>query len=725
MPLPQSKKNVGLGRSIINRVAKDAHTRPRSEFHTTDVSSSSKHGLASVTHQGDLESFLDTAQLAEQDFTAERRNVTVVQTPGGMQEGRTRGHNPFLLTGQEEQEVLSRQRDNKQRLRVPRRPAWDAKTTPADLARAEKDTFLEWRRNLAQLTDAQNFVLTPFERNIEVWRQLWRVLERAHLVVQIVDARNPLKFRCEDLEKYVESLGVVGKNGLQYLSAEVEGDGKPAQAKGMGPRRNLLLINKADLLDEGQRRRWAEYFDRHDIRYAFFSAANAAALQAAKAEAEELAQQQIEDEERKERQRKRREEAGGVVEPEEDSEDDDEDTQGSSESLVDAAEAVSLGARDAKPLVGQEATDKVDEHKAELVKDIKASTVDGEEDAVDAVKDTSAPLTIRKDATGKDPTRVLNVLELEELFMATAPPLDDFASDYGTPSQLTVGLVGYPNVGKSSTINALLGSKKVSVSSTPGKTKHFQTLPFSDQVTLCDCPGLVFPQFATSSGELIVDGILPIDQMREYTAPAELVAQRIPKDIVEGYYGIRVQTLDVEEGGSGTPTGLELLSAYAVARGFVRQGQGNPDESRAARYVLKDYVNAKLLYCNPPPGVGADDFNANQRKRGREALKGRRYDPALMDEELVQSQGVSGGKRQPGAKSRALDAAFFAQGNQGGAQAKGRKGTPGSGVISGRVAADGSIIQGNGAASAALGNGKKHHKGNKRGKVRYAGVHDD
>jgi ribosome biogenesis GTPase A len=44
----------------------------------------------------------------------------------------------------------------------------------------------------------------------------------------------------------------------------------------------------------------------------------------------------------------------------------------------------------------------------------------------------------------------------------------------GQPRKANIGLVGYPNVGKSSTINALVGAKCVAVGSTPGKTKHFQ-----------------------------------------------------------------------------------------------------------------------------------------------------------------------------------------------------------------------------------------------------------
>ena len=88
-----------------------------------------------------------------------------------------------------------------------------------------------------RLQDHDKFLLTPFERNLEVWRQLWRVIERSHLVVQIVDARNPLKFRCEDLETYVQ---------------DVEG-AEGEQGTGKGKRKSLLLINKADLLTAEQR----------------------------------------------------------------------------------------------------------------------------------------------------------------------------------------------------------------------------------------------------------------------------------------------------------------------------------------------------------------------------------------------------------------------------------------------------------------------------------------
>ena len=606
--------------------------------------------------------------------------------------------------------MLKKHVQNKERLRVPRRPEGDSTTTRAQLERAEKDGFLEWRRGLAELQEGVGLVLTPFERNLEVWRQLWRVIERSHLVVQIVDARNPLRFRCEDLEKYVASLGIGSTNGMEYLGEESEQK---------GPRRNLLLINKADLLDDQQRRYWADYFDAQGIQYAFFSAANAAAIQLARAEEEErLRLEQLK-----------------LSEPrnEDDEEEDDENEE---HARAAASAAVSEGAKDAKPLVSQEATDRVNDHSHATVRDnLVAEKKYGQDDAVDAATATAATTL----SATRDPTRVLNVLELEELFMACAPPLDDFAIDgQPAPSKLVVGLVGYPNVGKSSTINALLGEKKVSVSSTPGKTKHFQTIHLSPTTVLCDCPGLVFPQFATTSAELVCDGVLSIDQMREYTAPAELVAKRIPKDIVEGTYGIRIETLTEEEGGNGIPTGLEMLTAYAVARGFTRQGQGNPDESRAVRYVLKDYVNAKLLYGHPPPGIDPDLYNSAQRERARAALAGRKYDPStahhlaehdaddlddldtdIQAELAEQTRHKASGVPRQSAKSKAIDSAFFDTMASSKPTIVGRTGLP-QAAIQGRVANDGTVIKKSAASAAGEGKAgsKKHNKANKRKKQR-------
>ena len=98
-------------------------------------------------------------------------------------------------------ETIRQMSEIRQDILIPRRPLWDETTTKEQLDRAEKDSFLIWRRELAEKEENSNAVFTPFEKNIEFWRQLWRVIERSDLVVQLVDARRPLLFRCSDLEK--------------------------------------------------------------------------------------------------------------------------------------------------------------------------------------------------------------------------------------------------------------------------------------------------------------------------------------------------------------------------------------------------------------------------------------------------------------------------------------------------------------------------------------------
>ncbi|KAF9508263.1 hypothetical protein BS47DRAFT_1373693 [Hydnum rufescens UP504] len=508
--MPKSKNTVGLGHAILNKRAKDAKEKRTNSNYA--IAPDSPANLKSVTQERDLDEFLSTAQLAATDFAAERQNIKIIQAPGV---GSSSAANPFLLSADEEKAALSKHSQYKKSLRVPRRPPWTKSMTAVEVDKQEREAFLNWRRGLAMLQETENFLFTPFERNIEVWRQLWRVLERSHLIVQIIDARNPLRFRCEDLEDYVYNVeGPEGERGT-----------------GRGLRKALLLVNKADLLSLNQRRQWADYFEANGVKYAFFSAANSKALQEARLAAEQALMQPPSNEE-------------------EDSDGDTETNNSDNDSEF------------SQPIP---------------ILDIPASArAEAEASVID-----------------QDPrTRVLSVLELEKLFIESAPDLQSRVTQY--QRKLVVGLVGYPNVGKSSTINALLGEKKVSVSSTPGKTKHFQTIHLSPSILLCDCPGLVFPQFATSKADLVCDGVLPIDQLREHTAPVALLVQRIATPMLEGMYGLSIYRKSVEEGGDGKITAEDFLKSYAIARGFTRAGQGNPDEARAARYILKDYQQQTL-----------------------------------------------------------------------------------------------------------------------------------
>ncbi|XP_029654205.1 GTPase LSG1-1-like [Octopus sinensis] len=113
----------------------------------------------------------------------------------------------------------------------------------------------------------------------------------------------------------------------------------------------------------------------------------------------------------------------------------------------------------------------------------------------------------------------------------------------------SVGMIGYPNVGKSSTINALLNNKKTAVSATPGRTKHLQTHLIThedNKLMLCDCPGLVMPNFVIDQSELVLSSILPLSQMIDYMSPAILVhfeciiqiVQRIPICVLKQFYNV-------------------------------------------------------------------------------------------------------------------------------------------------------------------------------------------
>jgi large subunit GTPase 1 len=217
-------------------------------------------------------------------------------------------------------------------------------------------------------------------------------------------------------------------------------------------------------------------------------------------------------------------------------------------------------------------------------------------------------------------------------------------------------LVGYPNVGKSSTINTLLQTKKVPVSATPGRTKHFQTLFLDSSFMLCDCPGLVMPSFVSTKADMVVNGILPIDQMRDFVPPVSLVCRTICRDVLEATYGVMLPQPSEDEDINRPPTPYELLGAYASVRGYMTH-KGIPDYQRAARYILKDYVNGKLLHCVAPPGV---DNSVFERKQVCVKSKKSRTESEDAKTDAVRSS-VSSSLSSGSVTKSSVDAAFFSQ----------------------------------------------------------------
>ncbi|KAI5168734.1 large subunit GTPase 1 [Pancytospora epiphaga] len=131
----------------------------------------------------------------------------------------------------------------------------------------------------------------------------------------------------------------------------------------------------------------------------------------------------------------------------------------------------------------------------------------------------------------------------------------------------TVGLIGYPNVGKSSTINHILRQKRVRVSSTPGKTKHIQTIE-TPGFTLMDCPGLVFPKY--SKIDLTLHGVLNVDHLTELNKYEGYIVDYIGRTKLCNYYKLSHSTGDI-------------LCAIADVKSWPK--------NKCLKYMIKDYVD--------------------------------------------------------------------------------------------------------------------------------------
>uniref|UniRef100_A0A9J7YI12 G protein nucleolar 3 like n=1 Tax=Cyprinus carpio carpio TaxID=630221 RepID=A0A9J7YI12_CYPCA len=166
--------------------------------------------------------------------------------------------------------------------------------------------------------------------------------------------------------------------------------------------------------------------------------------------------------------------------------------------------------------------------------------------------------------------------------------LGNYCRNQDIRTAISVGVVGFPNVGKSSLINSLKRSRACNVGATPGVTKCLQEVHLDKHIKLLDCPGIVMAT-STSDAAMILRNCVKIEQLVDPVPPVEAILRRCNKAQIMDHYGI-----------PDFQTAHEFLALLARRQGKLKKG-GLPDTDKAAKSVLMDWTGGRISYFTHPP----------------------------------------------------------------------------------------------------------------------------
>ncbi|CEQ39166.1 SPOSA6832_00668 [Sporobolomyces salmonicolor] len=204
---------------------------------------------------------------------------------------------------------------------------------------------------------------------------------------------------------------------------------------------------------------------------------------------------------------------------------------------------------------------------------------------------SASSIATPQSASGSSTKPLMELIKGFRLHQSSSAAGPSSGSTQTVKSSLTIGLVGHPNVGKSSLINTLKRSKACSVAPTPGWTKEVQEVVLEKGVRVLDCPGVVVE--ARSELESALKGMIKAEDVRDPKGPVEIILQRCKTEHLQMLYNIPAFT-----GVTG------FLLEVARGKGRLRKG-GVPDLDGTARSVLRDWVQGRIPYYTSPPSAAS------------------------------------------------------------------------------------------------------------------------
>ena len=147
-------------------------------------------------------------------------------------------------------------------------------------------------------------------------------------------------------------------------------------------------------------------------------------------------------------------------------------------------------------------------------------------------------------------------------------------------------VVGIPNVGKSTFINALAGKACAKTGNKPGVTKGKQWIRLNKSVELLDTPGILWPKFEDQEVGL---KLAFIGSIKDEILQTEELAAELVKFLKEFYPGV----LEEKYGIPGVQDAYECLADIAKSRHCLVRGS-ELDTEKAASILLDDFRGGKL-----------------------------------------------------------------------------------------------------------------------------------
>jgi len=195
--------------------------------------------------------------------------------------------------------------------------------------------------------------------------------------------------------------------------------------------------------------------------------------------------------------------------------------------------------------------------------------------------------------------------------------LRQFDALHKDKKNISVGFVGYPNVGKSSVINSLKKQKCCKAAPIPGETKVWQYIALTKRIYLIDCPGVVYEE-GQSEMDRVLKNVVRAEKIEEPMIFVQGILDRVHPEIMKKIYKINSWT-DTED----------FVKQCANKYGKLVKG-GDPDYKATAKIILLDWQRGKIPYYVEPPKEDITDNDENKVENELKNVEG--INPEMIDE---------------------------------------------------------------------------------------------